>query len=31
MSVTPDLERAIAVVDAQDRPHHTEEASAFHH
>jgi hypothetical protein len=26
-----DLERAIAVLDAQDRPHHPEEASAFHH
>jgi glutamate decarboxylase len=26
-----DLQRAITVVDAQDRPQHTEEASAFHH
>jgi glutamate decarboxylase len=26
-----DLERALTVVDAQDRPHHTEEAAAFHH
>ena len=26
-----DLQRALTVVDAQDRPHHTEEAASFHH